>query len=75
MELIDDIGSYKRDHNITILQLKRWQNIVQDRLKSGISSGLKKEFLLKLLEIVHNESIQRQTDIYSKRNGTKNPLT
>ncbi|MBN2172760.1 MAG: bifunctional 3-deoxy-7-phosphoheptulonate synthase/chorismate mutase type II [Bacteroidales bacterium] len=74
MELIDEIGTYKLDHNITILQLKRWQNIVQDRLKSGIASGLKKDFLLKLLEIVHNESIQRQTDIYSRRNGKKNPL-
>lgn len=71
MELVDEIGNYKSDHNITILQLKRWRNIVEDRLKSGIDSGLNKEFLQRLLEIVHIESIQRQTEIYSKRNGHK----
>jgi chorismate mutase len=75
MDLVDEIGSYKRDHNITILQLKRWQNIVQDRLKSGMASGLKRDFLLKLLETVHNESIRRQTDIYNKRNGFYDPLS
>jgi chorismate mutase len=69
MGLIDEIGKYKRDHNITILQLKRWSNIVQDRLNTGVDSGLKKEFLQKLLEIVHIESIQRQADLYRKRNG------
>ncbi|MCD4789727.1 MAG: bifunctional 3-deoxy-7-phosphoheptulonate synthase/chorismate mutase type II [Bacteroidales bacterium] len=69
MGLIDEIGKYKRDHNITILQLKRWSQIVQDRLKTGLDSGLKKEFLQKLLKIVHIESIQRQTEIYSKKNN------
>lgn len=67
MELVDEIGNYKRDHNITILQLKRWRNIVEDRLKSGIDSGLNKEFLQRLLEIVHIESIHRQTEIYSNK--------
>jgi len=68
MSLVDEIGQYKKDHNITILQLKRWSNIVQDRLKTGMDSGLKKEFLQKLLEIVHIESIYRQTEIYRRNN-------
>jgi chorismate mutase len=67
MQLVDEIGHYKKDHNITILQLKRWSNIVQNRLRTGIDSGLQKEFLQKLLEIVHIESIQRQTDIYRNK--------
>jgi chorismate mutase len=67
MELVDELGYYKRDHNITILQLKRWSNIVRDRLKTGLNSGLEKDFLQKLLEIVHNESIRRQTDIYKRK--------
>ncbi len=68
MQVVDEIGQYKKDHNITILQLKRWSNIVQNRLRTGIDSGLQKEFLQKLLEIVHIESIQRQTDIYRDNN-------
>lgn len=66
MELVDELGYYKKDNNITILQLKRWSNIVNDRLKTGMNSGIDKEFLQKLLEIVHNESIRRQTEIYKK---------
>lgn len=64
MQLVDEIGHYKKNNNITILQLKRWSNIVQNRLRTGIDSGLQREFLQKLLEIVHIESIKRQTDIY-----------
>lgn len=67
MQVVDEIGHYKKEHNITILQLKRWRNIVQNRLMTGIDSGLPKEFLQKLLEIVHIESIQRQTDIYGDK--------
>jgi len=66
MGIIDEMGKYKRDHNITILQLKRWSNIVQDRLTMAVDSGLNREFLQKLLEIVHNESIKRQAEIYNE---------
>ncbi|OQX80052.1 MAG: 3-deoxy-7-phosphoheptulonate synthase [Bacteroidetes bacterium 4484_249] len=72
MGLIDEIGKYKKEHDITILQLKRWSNIVEGRLKAGLESGLKKEFLQKLLEIVHIESIQRQTEIYRKSTDQNN---
>lgn len=67
MRIVDEIGDYKRDHNITILQLKRWSNIVRDRLSAGIDTGLNREFLQKLFEIVHNESIQRQTEILNRK--------
>jgi len=66
MQLVDEIGNYKKDNNITILQLKRWSNIVKDRLARGVRSGINKDFLQKLLELVHTESIRRQTDIYDK---------
>ncbi len=66
MGLIDEIGEYKRDHNITILQLKRWGIMVQDRLDTAADMGLNREFLQKLLELVHTESIRRQTLLYQK---------
>lgn len=66
MEVVDEIGEYKKEHNMTILQLKRWQHIIDDRLAIGSFSGLDKKFLIQLLELVHEASIQRQTDIYSQ---------
>ena len=32
MDVVDEIGKYKKDNNITILQLKRWRNILRDRI-------------------------------------------
>jgi chorismate mutase len=66
MQLIDEIGHYKNENNITILQLKHWSKVVKDRLARGDRLGLDKDFLQKLLEIVHAESIRRQTIIYKE---------
>ncbi|MCD4736696.1 MAG: bifunctional 3-deoxy-7-phosphoheptulonate synthase/chorismate mutase type II [Bacteroidales bacterium] len=67
MKIVDEIGEYKRNQNITIFQLKRWSNIVRDRLSTGIDTGLEQQFLQKLFEIVHNESIKRQTEILNRK--------
>lgn len=65
MELVDEIGHYKKENNITILQLKRWQHIIEDRIAIGTNLGLDKKFLIQLLELVHECSIQRQTMIFN----------
>jgi chorismate mutase len=66
MDVVDEIGKYKKENNITILQLKRWSNILRDRLRTGVNLGLNKDFIQNLLEIVHNESIRRQTEIFNQ---------
>jgi chorismate mutase len=70
MEVVDEIGKYKKRNNITILQLKRWSTILRDRLKTRIELGLSKDFIQHLLETVHTESIRRQTEIFN-REGEK----
>ena len=67
MDVVDEIGRYKKENNITILQLKRWRNILRDRLRTGSNLSLNHDFIKNLLETVHNESIRRQTDIF--KNG------
>jgi len=67
LEVIDSIGKYKKENNITILQLKRWSNILQERLENGKNLGMDPEFLIKILELVHKESIARQTRIYKEK--------
>ena len=57
---------HKKDHAITILQMKRWAGIIEDRLSIGTHLGLNEDFLKKLLLLIHRESIQRQTDIFAK---------
>jgi chorismate mutase len=66
MKVIDRIGHFKKENNVTILQIKRWNNIVKESLELGEKLGLDKEFLLKLLRMLHEESIRRQTEIFNQ---------
>ncbi len=67
MEIIDEIGEYKCENDITILQMKRWAGIINDRLSIGTNLNLDKAFLRKLLNLIHKESIQRQENIFIKK--------
>lgn len=66
MKIIEEIGEYKKDNDITILQMKRWAGIIEDRIAIGTHLGLDEQFLKKLLTLIHKESIQRQTRIFNK---------
>jgi chorismate mutase len=63
MQIVDEIGRYKKNNNITVLQIRRWSEIIQDRINLGEKVGLPREFLLKMLQLVHKESITRQERI------------
>ena len=63
MKIVEEIGKYKRENNITILQIRRWSEIISDRLNLGEKIGLHKDFLLKMLQLVHKESIRKQEEI------------
>jgi chorismate mutase len=66
MNVVEEIGKYKSQKQVTILQLRRWEKIVATRIKLGKALGLSEDFVKKLLQLVHKESIQRQTEVMSK---------
>lgn len=63
MKVAQKIGIYKRDNNIKILQINRWEEMLQNRIESGESLGLNHNFVRKILELLHQESITIQTNI------------
>lgn len=66
MEVAREIGQYKRENHITILQSGRWQDLVQDRLAEGMKKGLSEDFLNSYLQSIHGESIRIQNEIMNK---------
>lgn len=66
MKVVEKIGEYKSLNNVKILQLRRWENIIGTRTAYGQSRGLTEDFITKLLQLVHKESIQRQTEVMNK---------
>jgi chorismate mutase len=63
MKVADQIGQYKRDNNITILQTARWNEIIERAFQKGEQLGLSKEFITKYFDAVHMESINHQKKI------------
>lgn len=57
------IGEYKKANNITILQVKRWDQLLGTRLEQARRDGLEEEFVKDLFEIVHKYSIEMQNRI------------
>lgn len=62
----EEMGRYKYAHNITILQLQRWKELFADRIKKGSKAGLDTRFLAALLQLVHEQSIEIQTNVMNK---------
>ena len=66
MKISEQIGQYKKENNVTILQVSRWEEIVETRIALGRAMGLSREFTNELLKLIHNESIQVQTKVMNK---------
>ncbi len=66
MKLAEQIGVYKKENNITILQTNRWNEILERASKKGDLIGLSREFITKYFDAVHMESIQHQNKILNK---------
>jgi chorismate mutase len=63
MKISEKIGQYKKENNVTILQVNRWEEIIETRIALCKAMGLNEEFTNELLKLIHNESIQVQTKV------------
>jgi chorismate mutase len=66
MKISEKIGQYKKENGVTILQVSRWEEIIETRITLGKAMGLTPEFTNELLKLIHQESIQVQTKVMNK---------
>ncbi len=66
MSVCREIGEYKKDKAISIVQNKRYDEIMSSRVLRANQLGLSSEFIVKVLESVHTESIRQQIDVFRK---------
>ena len=66
MAISTQIGEYKRDNNVIILQVAHWKKLIEGSLANAESLGLPKDFIKGLYQMIHDESIRRQTDVMNK---------
>lgn len=71
MKIAEKIGEYKRDNNVTILQVNRWDEIVEKRLKLAKALSISDDFATKYLELLHNESIRKQNEVMNTKSNVE----
>lgn len=67
MQVAEEIALHKKEHNITILQLSRYEEIMNSRIERGETLKLKGDFVKSLYELVHQNSIKIQTEIMNTK--------
>ena len=66
MRVAREIGTYKKEHDMTILQTGRYNEILEKRGSQGALCGMDAEFIKKVFEAIHEESVRQQMEIINK---------
>jgi chorismate mutase len=63
MAISGQIGEYKRDNHVTILQVAHWKKLFEETLTTANTLDLPEGFIKGIYELIHDESIRRQTEV------------
>lgn len=65
MKISRQIGEYKKNNNIAILQTSRWDAILAKVVEAGKEFGLSEKFVKNVFNAIHEASVEAQNDIIS----------
>lgn len=63
MSVVEKIGEFKRDNNVTTFQVKRWDEIMKNRSELAKKMNLSEAYIVEIYKIIHEESVRKQTEI------------
>ncbi|MFW5487067.1 MAG: bifunctional 3-deoxy-7-phosphoheptulonate synthase/chorismate mutase type II [Desulfovibrio sp.] len=66
MEVAQSLGKFKKENNISLFQPRRWKETLKSRIESGVERGLSEEFLLRVYQYIHEESLRHQEEATPK---------
>ena len=64
MKVVKEIGELKKQENLAVLQIKRWDQVINNLMKEGRSLGLSEEVVKRLYDLIHDASIQVQEEVF-----------
>lgn len=68
VEIVKEIGKYKKENNVTALQMNRWSTLMENRVKLGEKMNLDDTFVKILFQLIHEDSVRMQTEIMDADN-------
>ena len=66
MGISREIGMYKKEHGLTVVQTKRYSEILDKRAAQGALKGIESDCIKKIFESIHEESVRQQINLISK---------
>ena len=63
MKVCVAVGQYKKEHNIAVVQSNRYNEIVERLTKQGKDLGLSEDFVKKIMDTIHEESVRQQNEL------------
>jgi len=66
MQIVTQLGKYKKTNQVQILQPKRWEEILNKSLEEAIEKGLGQDFIRNVFTEIHIESIKLQSKIMNE---------
>lgn len=66
MRVSREIATYKKEHDMAVVQTGRYSEILDKRGAQGVLCGMDADFVRKIYEAIHEESVRQQMDIINK---------
>ena len=66
MEVSAQIGAYKKQNNVAVVQMDRWKRILADHIETGSDLGLSQKLITEVFDAIHQASIERQSLVMGK---------
>ena len=65
-DVVKQIAYFKKEHNIPILQIRRWEDVLKQILAYAETMQLDVDFVESLFNLLHKASIEHQEDLIQK---------
>lgn len=66
MRVSREIAKYKKEHNLTVVQTTRYNEILEKRGAQGSLCGMSEDFMKVIFEAIHAESVRQQINIINQ---------
>jgi chorismate mutase len=63
MELCRQIGNLKKSQNMTVVQTRRYDEILERRMRQAQELGMDPAFMQSVMQVIHEEAVREQVDI------------
>jgi chorismate mutase len=69
MRISREIGQYKKEHRMSVVQANRYNDVIRTRVKLGEEMGMSADFMKTILLAIHDESVRQQIEVLNDRLG------